>query len=95
MVNALPICTSPPAPSTFGDPVLILADEPTGDLDSESAQEVMELLATLNRRMGKTIIMVTHDPRAVSYASHQYNLDKGVLTPLNRKWLGSPKDDRL
>ena len=76
------------------DPTLILADEPTGDLDSESAQQVMELLAMLNRRMRKTIVMVTHDPRAVSYASREYRLDKGVLTSANGEWQGSPQDDR-
>jgi len=61
------------------DPTLILADEPTGNLDARSAEEVLLLLAELNRRLSKTIIMVTHDPRAVRYASRQLRLEKGVL----------------
>lgn len=62
------------------DPTFILADEPTGDLDAESAHEVLEVLSTLNSEFGKTIIMVTHDPRAAKFASVTYHLDKGVLT---------------
>ncbi|MBI5524388.1 MAG: ABC transporter ATP-binding protein [Desulfarculus sp.] len=61
------------------DPTLIAADEPTGDLDKASAEEVLELLARLNSDHGKTIIMVTHDPRAAARASRVINLDKGVL----------------
>lgn len=61
------------------DPTFILADEPTGDLDAASAQEVLEVLRELNRRFKKTIILVTHDPRAASYASTHYFLDKGIL----------------
>ena len=61
------------------DPTFILADEPTGDLDAESAQEVLNVLTTLNQDFGKTIIMVTHDPRAAKYASVNYHLDKGLL----------------
>jgi len=61
------------------DPVIIAADEPTGDLDKVSAQEVLELLTRLNQEMGKTIIMVTHDPRAAERASRLQHLDKGVL----------------
>src|SRR5258706_2190921 len=61
------------------DPTLILADEPTGDLDAHSAQEVLELFARLNKDFGKTIVLVTHDPRAAQYARRQYHLDKGVL----------------
>lgn len=61
------------------DPTFILADEPTGDLDAESAREVLEVLKGLNQQFAKTIIMVTHDPRAASYASITYHLDKGVL----------------
>ncbi|HSR50260.1 MAG TPA: ABC transporter ATP-binding protein [Acidobacteriota bacterium] len=62
------------------DPSFILADEPTGDLDAESANEVLEILKGLNQDYGKTIIMVTHDPRAADYASARYHLDKGILT---------------
>ncbi len=61
------------------DPVLLLADEPTGDLDAHSAQEVMEIFARLNKEFGKTIVLVTHDPRAAHYAKTKYHLDKGVL----------------
>lgn len=61
------------------DPVIIAADEPTGDLDKVSAQEVLELLTRLNQELGKTIIMVTHDPRAAERASRLQHLDKGVL----------------
>ncbi len=62
------------------DPTFILADEPTGDLDAHSAEEVLEIFKRLNRDFGKTIVLVTHDPRAAHYAHTQYHLDKGVLT---------------
>jgi len=65
------------------DPVLLLADEPTGDLDARSAQEVLAILGRLNRDFGKTIIMVTHDPRAAKAASVVRHLDKGELLPLD------------
>jgi putative ABC transport system ATP-binding protein len=61
------------------DPTLLLCDEPTGDLDRKSAQEIMDLLGTLNREFGKTVLMVTHDPRAAERAARQIYLDKGVL----------------
>lgn len=61
------------------DPTFILADEPTGDLDAASAEEVLRVMQALNREFGKTIIMVTHDPRAAAYASIRYHLDKGIL----------------
>ena len=61
------------------DPALLLADEPTGDLDRETADEVLELLQLLNREHGKTIIMVTHDPRAADHARRTVHLDKGRL----------------
>jgi putative ABC transport system ATP-binding protein len=61
------------------DPLLLLADEPTGDLDAHSAQDVMDLLGTLNREHGKTIIVVTHDPRVAAAARRQLHLEKGVL----------------
>ena len=64
------------------DPVLLLADEPTGDLDAKSAHEVLAILSRLNRDFGKTIIMVTHDPKAANAASVVRHLDKGVLLPL-------------
>lgn len=61
------------------DPDLILADEPTGDLDKQSAEEIMDLLAYLNREFTKTIVMVTHDPRAAEHAHIVRSLDKGEL----------------
>jgi putative ABC transport system ATP-binding protein len=61
------------------DPTLIVADEPTGDLDRESADQVLELLARLNREFGKTILMVTHDPKAASVAKRIRRIDKGQL----------------
>lgn len=63
------------------DPDLILADEPTGNLDAASAQEALTLLEKLNRDYNKTIIMVTHDPNAASYATKVRHLDKGILLP--------------
>jgi len=65
------------------DPTLILADEPTGDLDAHSAQEVLEIFSRLNKDFGKTIVLVTHDPRAAQYARTRYHLDKGVLVDDN------------
>ena len=62
------------------DPTLILADEPTGDLDAKSASEILELLDRLNREYHKTIVLVTHDPRAAAKAHTVRHLDKGVLT---------------
>ena len=61
------------------DPQLILADEPTGDLDRATADSVLELLQRLNRELKKTILMVTHDPQAASYADQVIHLDKGKL----------------
>lgn len=61
------------------DPTLIVADEPTGDLDKESADEVLNLLEQLNREFNKTIVMVTHDPRAANRARVIRHLDKGIL----------------
>lgn len=61
------------------DPTVLLCDEPTGDLDRKTADEILGLLQELNRQHGKTIVMVTHDPKAAEYASHQLHLDKGQL----------------
>jgi len=61
------------------DPTLLLCDEPTGDLDRKSGDEILELLTTLNRDHGKTIIMVTHDPHAAERARRTLHLEKGVL----------------
>jgi putative ABC transport system ATP-binding protein len=62
------------------DPSVLVADEPTGDLDSKSAEEILDLMQTFNKEFGKTIVMVTHDPRAASRAHVQRHLEKGVLT---------------
>ncbi len=62
------------------DPMLLICDEPTGDLDRSTADEIMGLLETLNREYGKTIIMVTHDPKAAEHATHILYLDKGRLS---------------
>jgi putative ABC transport system ATP-binding protein len=61
------------------DPDLIVADEPTGDLDAHGAAAVLALLRTLRREMGKTVVMVTHDPRALRYVDRAFHLDKGRL----------------
>jgi putative ABC transport system ATP-binding protein len=63
------------------DPTLLLADEPTGDLDAKSASEVLTLLQRLNGEYKKTIVMVTHDPHAASYAHVTRHLEKGMLLP--------------
>ena len=67
------------ARAIVSDPVLLVCDEPTGDLDRESAEQVLALLHRLNREHGKTIVMVTHDPKAAEHASHVVQLDKGAL----------------
>src|SRR6516162_1140850 len=61
------------------DPLLLLADEPTGDLDAHSADEILAILEKLNREFKKTVVMVTHDPRAARHATVTRHLDKGVL----------------
>jgi putative ABC transport system ATP-binding protein len=67
------------ARAIVSDPTLLVCDEPTGDLDRQSAEDILTLLQQLNREHGKTIIMVTHDPKAAEYASHVLHLDKGTL----------------
>jgi putative ABC transport system ATP-binding protein len=61
------------------DPTLLLCDEPTGDLDRKSGDEILDLLQALNRDHGKTIVMVTHDPHAAARAKRTLHLEKGVL----------------
>jgi putative ABC transport system ATP-binding protein len=68
------------ARAIVSDPALLLCDEPTGDLDRQSGDDVLELLRVLNRDHGKTIVMVTHDPRAAGCARRVLNLEKGQLT---------------
>ncbi|WP_439639270.1 ABC transporter ATP-binding protein [Nevskia sp.] len=67
------------ARALVADPTLLVCDEPTGDLDRKTADEILTLLQDLNRHHGKTIIMVTHDAKAAEYASHQLHMDKGAL----------------
>ncbi len=67
------------ARALVADPTLLVCDEPTGDLDRTTADEILHLLQLLNREHGKTIVMVTHDPKAAEFASHQLHLDKGQL----------------
>jgi putative ABC transport system ATP-binding protein len=68
------------ARAIVADPKVLVADEPTGDLDAKSAEEILGLMETLNREFKKTIVMVTHDPRAAQRAHVQRHLEKGVLT---------------
>jgi putative ABC transport system ATP-binding protein len=69
------------ARALVSDPTLLVCDEPTGDLDRRTADEILELLQLLNKEHGKTVIMVTHDPKAADHANHCLHLDKGTLTP--------------
>src|SRR6185503_20158821 len=67
------------ARALVADPTLLVCDEPTGDLDRKTADEVLHLLQMLNQKHGKTIVVVTHDPKAADFATHQLHLDKGQL----------------
>jgi putative ABC transport system ATP-binding protein len=69
------------ARALVSDPTLIVADEPTGDLDRQTGAEVLDLLVELNRSLGKTIVMVTHDPKAAARARRIVHLEKGELVP--------------
>jgi putative ABC transport system ATP-binding protein len=68
------------ARALVADPTLLVCDEPTGDLDRETSESILKLLKLLNEQQGKTIVMVTHDPRAAQYASRRLYVDKGSLT---------------
>jgi putative ABC transport system ATP-binding protein len=68
------------ARAIVSDPTVLVCDEPTGDLDRTTAAEILTLLQMLNREHGKTIVMVTHDPKAAEYAERRLHLDKGTLT---------------
>jgi putative ABC transport system ATP-binding protein len=70
------------ARAIVSDPTLLLADEPTGDLDGHSAVEILEIMKKLNQEFRKTIVMVTHDPRAAAYAHLTRYLEKGMLLPV-------------
>ena len=67
------------ARAIVADPTIIVCDEPTGDLDRATADDILALLKELNQSQGKTIVMVTHDQKAAAYASRQLNLDKGQI----------------
>jgi putative ABC transport system ATP-binding protein len=67
------------ARALIADPTLLVCDEPTGDLDRHSAEEILGLIQTLNREYGKTVVMVTHDPKAAEYATRELHVDKGQL----------------
>jgi putative ABC transport system ATP-binding protein len=76
------------ARAIVSDPTLLICDEPTGDLDRGTAAEILTLLQMLNREHGKTVVMVTHDPKAAEYASRRLLLDKGTLAKNGvRPWL--------
>jgi putative ABC transport system ATP-binding protein len=72
------------ARAIVADPTLLVCDEPTGDLDRATAEEILHLLQLLNREQHKTIIMVTHDPRAAEFAKHTLHVDKGQLASSQR-----------
>src|SRR5271163_2180281 len=80
------------ARAIVADPTIIVADEPTGDLDAKSAEEMLGLLVDMNRQFQKTIVMVTHDPRAERYVDTVYRLDKGVLAGVEPGKRGAPAD---
>lgn len=76
------------ARAIVADPTIVVADEPTGDLDAKSADEILTLLADLNRRFHKTIVMVTHDSRAERFVETTFRLDKGVLVEAENRFVG-------
>ena len=73
------------ARAIVSDPAILVADEPTGDLDRKSGDEILDLMSTLNEQFGKTILMVTHDPHAAERAKMQRRLEKGVLVASTEK----------
>jgi putative ABC transport system ATP-binding protein len=82
------------ARAIVSDPKLLVADEPTGDLDAKSAEEILNLMNRLNGEFGKTIVMVTHDPKAAAHAHRILHLEKGVLVEAQRagsRAAGEPK----
>src|SRR5216684_5657238 len=80
------------ARAIVADPSIIVADEPTGDLDAKSAEEILQLMVTLNTEFKKTIVMVTHDPRAAGHAHTQKHLEKGVLAGVEPGKRGAPAE---
>ena len=79
------------ARALVADPTLLVCDEPTGDLDRQTAIEILDLLQVLNREQGKTIVMVTHDPKAAEYATRQLHVDKGQLVDGDAQSVESPR----
>jgi putative ABC transport system ATP-binding protein len=77
------------ARAIVSDPKILVADEPTGDLDAKSGDEILDLLRRLNEEFGKTIVMVTHDPKAAARAHRMVHLDKGVLHADERTEVGA------
>jgi putative ABC transport system ATP-binding protein len=71
------------ARAIVADPTIVVADEPTGDLDSETSEQILDLLKRLNEQLGTTLLMVTHDPKAASIANIRLRLEKGKLAELN------------
>ena len=80
------------ARAIVSDPTLLLCDEPTGDLDRKSGDEILDLLQALNQQQGKTIIMVTHDPHAAARAKHVLHLEKGQLSAKQRERADGQRD---
>jgi putative ABC transport system ATP-binding protein len=75
------------ARAIVANPTLVVADEPTGDLDAQTSEQILELLANLNRQLGTTLLMVTHDPHAAAYATRQLQLERGRLLERSRSEL--------
>ena len=75
------------------DPEIVVADEPTGDLDAKNAEEMLALLRDLKQEFGKTVVMVTHDPRGERFVDEMHQLDKGLLEP--RPCGAEARDDEL
>ena len=82
------------ARAIVADPLILVADEPTGDLDAKSAEEILDLLNRLNKEFHKTIVMVTHDPRAAAHAHRLLHLDKGVLSSETRSAAERARESR-
>ncbi len=82
------------ARALVSDPCLLVCDEPTGDLDRSTADEILELLQTLHQELGKTIVMVTHDPKAASHAQYTRHMDKGTLVSAAGKENMKPESTR-
>jgi len=82
------------ARAIVADPAILVADEPTGDLDAKSADEILELLKRLSGEFQKTIVMVTHDPKAAAVARRMVHLDKGVLSAAEPREMADVRGQR-